>query len=34
MDCTRDAVYKQLESEIGWAQLTRQRINEFLEQRP
>jgi DNA-binding PadR family transcriptional regulator len=33
MDCTRDAVYAQLESEIDWAQRTRRRLNEFLEQR-
>jgi DNA-binding PadR family transcriptional regulator len=34
MDCTRDAVYAQLESEIDWAQRTRRRLNEFMEQRP
>jgi hypothetical protein len=33
MDCTRDAVYAQLESEVEWAQRTRRRINEFLEHR-
>ena len=31
LDCTRDAVYAQLEVEINWAARTRQRINEFLE---
>ncbi|HTC72120.1 MAG TPA: PadR family transcriptional regulator [Solirubrobacteraceae bacterium] len=31
LDCTRDAVYGQLEVEITWASRTRQRINEFLE---
>ena len=31
MDCTRDAVYAQLQIEIDWAARTRQRINEFLE---
>jgi DNA-binding PadR family transcriptional regulator len=31
LDCTRDAVYAQLEVEITWASRTRQRINEFLE---
>jgi DNA-binding PadR family transcriptional regulator len=31
MDCTRDAVYAQLQIEIDWATRTRQRINEFLE---
>jgi len=34
MDCTRDAVYAQLQIEIDWAQRTRRRINEFLEQAP
>ncbi len=33
MDCTRDAVYTQLQGEIDWSQRTRRRINEFLEQR-
>jgi DNA-binding PadR family transcriptional regulator len=32
MDCTREAVYAQLQTEINWAQHTRRRINEFLEQ--
>ncbi|HLM85356.1 MAG TPA: PadR family transcriptional regulator [Solirubrobacteraceae bacterium] len=31
MDCTRDGVYAQLETEINWATRTRRRINEFLE---
>ncbi len=31
MDCTRDAVYAQLQTEIDWAARTRRRINEFLE---
>jgi DNA-binding PadR family transcriptional regulator len=31
LDCTRDAVYAQLEVEINWTARTRQRINEFLE---
>lgn len=31
MDCTRDAVYAQLQIEIDWATRTRRRINEFLE---
>jgi DNA-binding PadR family transcriptional regulator len=31
LDCTRDAVYGQLEVEVTWASRTRQRINEFLE---
>jgi DNA-binding PadR family transcriptional regulator len=31
LDCTRDAVYAQLEVEITWASRTRQRIHEFLE---
>jgi DNA-binding PadR family transcriptional regulator len=31
MDCTRDAVYAQLQTEIDWATRTRRRINEFLE---
>jgi DNA-binding PadR family transcriptional regulator len=33
MDCTRDAVYGQLQREVNWATRTRQRINEFLERR-
>lgn len=31
MDCTRDAVCAQLQTEIDWAARTRRRINEFLE---
>jgi DNA-binding PadR family transcriptional regulator len=31
MDCTRDAVSAQLQTEIDWATRTRRRINEFLE---
>ena len=31
MDCTRDAVYAQLQTEIDWATRTKRRINEFLE---
>jgi DNA-binding PadR family transcriptional regulator len=31
MDCTRDAVYAQLQTEVDWATRTRRRINEFLE---
>ena len=31
MDCTRDAVYAQLQTEVDWATDTRRRINEFLE---
>jgi DNA-binding PadR family transcriptional regulator len=31
MDCTRDAVYAQLQIEVDWAARTRRRINEFLE---
>jgi len=31
MDCTRDAVYAQLQVEIDWAARTRRRINEFQE---
>jgi DNA-binding PadR family transcriptional regulator len=30
MDCTRDAVYAQLQTEVNWAMRTRQRINEFM----
>ena len=31
MECTRDAVYAQLQIEVDWATRTRRRINEFLE---
>jgi DNA-binding PadR family transcriptional regulator len=31
MECTRDAVYAQLQTEVDWSTRTRQRINEFLE---
>jgi DNA-binding PadR family transcriptional regulator len=31
MDCTRDAVYAQLQTEIDWATRTKRRINEFSE---
>ncbi|HEX5852480.1 MAG TPA: PadR family transcriptional regulator [Solirubrobacteraceae bacterium] len=31
MECTRDAVYAQLQTEVDWSARTRQRINEFLE---
>ena len=31
MDCTREAVYSQLQVEIDWSTRTRRRINEFLE---
>jgi len=31
MECTRDAVFGQLKTEIDWASRTRRRINEFLE---
>lgn len=31
MDCTRDGVYAQLQTEVDWATRTKQRINEFLE---
>jgi len=31
MECTRDAVYAQLQIEVDWAARTRRRINEFLE---
>jgi DNA-binding PadR family transcriptional regulator len=31
MDCTRDAVYAQLQTEIDWAARTRRRINEFAD---
>jgi hypothetical protein len=30
MDCTRDAVYAQLQIEVDWAARTRMRIHEFL----
>ena len=33
MDCTRDAVYAQLQTEIDWAARTRRRINEYVESR-
>jgi DNA-binding PadR family transcriptional regulator len=29
MDCTREAVYAQLQAEVDWAARTRQRINEY-----
>jgi hypothetical protein len=31
MECTREAVYAQLQTEVDWAARTRRRINEFLE---
>lgn len=31
VDCTREGVYAQLQTEIDWAARTRRRINEFLE---
>jgi DNA-binding PadR family transcriptional regulator len=31
MECTRDAVYAQLQTEVDWSARTRQRINEFLD---
>lgn len=31
MECTRDAVYAQLQAEVDWAARTRRRINEFKE---
>jgi len=31
IDCTRDAVYAQLQTEIDWATRTKRRINEFLK---
>lgn len=31
MECTREAVYGQLQTEVDWAAHTRRRINEFLE---
>jgi DNA-binding PadR family transcriptional regulator len=34
MDCTRDAVYAQLQSEVDWAGRTRRRISEFSERGP
>jgi DNA-binding PadR family transcriptional regulator len=30
MECTRDAVFAQLQTEVDWSARTRQRINEFL----
>lgn len=34
MECTRDAVFAQLQTEVDWSARTRQRINEFLEHTP
>jgi DNA-binding PadR family transcriptional regulator len=34
MDCTRDAISAQLQTEVDWAARTRQRINEYLQRRP
>jgi DNA-binding PadR family transcriptional regulator len=31
LDCTREAVYAQLQAEVDWAARTRRRINEFRE---
>lgn len=31
LDCSRDAVYAQLQAELDWAARTRRRINEFLQ---
>ncbi len=31
MDCTRDAVWRQLQADIDWAAQTRQRINERMQ---
>ena len=31
MDCSRDAVYAQLQTEVDWAARTRRRINVFIE---
>jgi hypothetical protein len=31
MDCTREAVYAQLQTEVDWATRTRRRIKEFSE---
>ncbi len=31
LECSRDAVYAQLQSELDWAARTRQRINEFMQ---
>lgn len=31
MDCSRDAIYAQLQTEVDWAARTRRRINEYLE---
>jgi DNA-binding PadR family transcriptional regulator len=33
MDCSRDSVYAQLQTEIDWAGRTRRRINEYVESR-
>jgi DNA-binding PadR family transcriptional regulator len=33
MDCTRDAIYAQMQTEIDWAARTRRRINEYVESR-
>jgi PadR family transcriptional regulator AphA len=33
MDCTRDAVWRQLQSDVDWAALTRRRINERMRTR-
>jgi DNA-binding PadR family transcriptional regulator len=33
MDCTRDAVWRQLQSDVDWATQTRQRINERMRTR-
>jgi hypothetical protein len=30
MDCSRDAVYAQLQTEVDWAARTRRRINEYV----
>jgi DNA-binding PadR family transcriptional regulator len=32
MGCSRDAIYAQLQAEVEWAQRTRRRINEFMEE--
>jgi DNA-binding PadR family transcriptional regulator len=34
MDCSRDAIYAQLQAEVDWATKTRLRINEFMESSP
>jgi hypothetical protein len=31
MDCTRDAVHAQLQTEVDWAARTRRRIKEFAD---